>query len=286
MNDFTEETATAIVIERLSGCPDARLRQVMESVVRHLHALVRETQLTEDEWAAAIRFLTSVGHTCDERRQEFILLSDVLGVSMLVDAINHRLPEDFTQSTVLGPFHVAGAPERHSGDDISGGVAGEPLLVRGRVLDGEGEHIPGAELDVWQADAEGFYDVQRPEVGMRLRGRLRADAEGSFRFRTIKPCSYPLPTDGPVGELLRATGRHPYRPAHIHFIVGAPGFRAVTTHLFVAGDPHLGSDAVFGVKGSLVVPLARRDDAAEAARERMTAPFWLLERDFRLARAG
>jgi catechol 1,2-dioxygenase len=285
MRDFDENTATEIVVERMSGCPDPRLRAVMESVVRHLHAIVRETQLTQEEWATAVRFLTSVGRTCDERRQEFILLSDVLGVSMLVDAINHRLPADFTESTVLGPFHVEGAPEREAGDDISGGAAGEPLLVRGRVLDADGQPVAGADLDVWQADADGFYDVQLPEVGTRLRARLRADEGGNFRFVTIKPRSYPLPTDGPVGELLAKTGRDPHRPAHVHFLVGAPGFQPVTTHIFVAGDPYLASDAVFGVKRSLIAELAWCDDRSEVAREGMAAPFWVLERDFRLARA-
>jgi hydroxyquinol 1,2-dioxygenase len=286
MRDFNENTATEIVVERLAGCPDPRLRAVMESVIRHLHAIVRETRLTQAEWATAIRFLTAVGQKCDDKRQELILLSDVLGVSMLVDAVNHALPEAFTESTVLGPFHVDGAPERALGEDLRGGAAGEPLLVRGRVLDADDRPIVGAELDVWQADAEGFYDVQRPDVGTRLRARLRADAEGRFRFRTIKPCSYPLPTDGPVGELLAKTGRHPHRPAHIHFIVSAPGHTPVTTHIFVAGDPYLASDAVFGVKRTLIAELARREDPAEQERENMPGPFWLLARDFRLASAG
>lgn len=287
MLDFNEENATEAVLARMEGCPDPRLRRIMESVVRHLHAVVRETEPTMEEWMQAIRFLTAVGQKCDERRQEWILLSDTLGVSMLVDAINNRKPNGATESTVLGPFHVEGAPERALGDSISLDGRGEPCVIRGRVVDAAGRPIAGARLDVWQTSADGFYDVQQPGVQpeMNLRGVFHADGEGRFWFRTVRPAAYPIPTDGPVGALLTALGRHPYRPAHIHFIVSADGFAPVTTHIFVDGDPYLDSDAVFGVKASLVAPFTRVDDAEEAARHGVPAPFWLVERDFGLAPA-
>jgi protocatechuate 3,4-dioxygenase beta subunit len=207
---------------------------------------------------------------------------------MLVDAINNRKPSGATESTVLGPFHVAGAPERALGDSISLDAKGEPCVVRGRVVDTAGRPVPGAKLDVWQTSADGFYDVQQPGVQpeMNLRGIFHAGADGRFWFRTVKPCAYPIPTDGPVGQLLRALGRHPYRPAHIHFIVSAEGFDPVTTHIFVAGGDYLDSDAVFGVKASLVEPFRLVSDPAEAAGYRVAAPFHLVEHEFGLARTA
>ncbi len=282
MTGFTEDTSAETVLARLSECPDGRLSEVMSSVIRHLHAMVKEVEPTQEEWMTAIRFLTEVGQMCDERRQEWILLSDILGVSMLIDAINNRKPAMATPSTVLGPFHVEGAPELPLGANISRTDKGEPLLVSGRVLDEAGRAIAGAELDIWQTSPDGFYDVQQPDEqpAMNLRGRFRTDKDGVFHFRSIKPCSYPIPTDGPVGKLLTGMGRHPYRPAHIHFIISADGYESVTTHLFVEGDEYLDSDAVFGVKDALIVPfvLHPADDGAEA--------YYTVENDFRLCTAS
>ncbi len=253
MRDFDEHNITEAVVERFGGTPDARLKQLMTSLVRHLHDFVREVEPSFEEWLAAVNFLTRTGQMCDARRQEFILLSDTLGVSMLVDAINHRLPAGATETTVLGPFHVEGSPEVANGADISAGVAGEPLFAEGTVSAADGTPLPGALVQVWQSDAEGFYDLQKPELdGMALRGQLRTDAGGKFWFRTITPAAYPIPYDGPVGDMLTATARHPWRPAHVHFMISAPGYETLVTHVFVAGDKYLDSDAVFGVKNSLI----------------------------------
>ena len=241
MQDLSATNLTDSVLARLDGCDDARFRQIMTSLISHLHAFVRETDLTEAEWTAGIRFLTATGQQCDDKRQEFILLSDTLGVSMLVDAINHRKQAGATESTVTGPFHVAGAPELPSGSDIAEGVNGEPTYFFGRVLTVQGEPIAGATLDVWSTDGEGWYDVQRPGQALQARAKIRADDQGRYAFWTVKPVSYPIPTDGPVGRMLLKMGRHPYRPAHTHMIVSAPGFLPVTTHLFVDGDPYLES---------------------------------------------
>jgi protocatechuate 3,4-dioxygenase beta subunit len=254
MRNLTEANLADAVVARLARCEDPRFKQVMEGIIRHLHAFVREVKLTEAEWAAGIRFLTATGHKCDADRQEFILLSDVLGVSMLVDAINHQKPPGATESTVLGPFYIEGAPDLPHGGDISHGGPGEPTEVSGRVLTPDGKPIAGALLDVWQTAPNGFYSTQDPNQDrFNLRGRFRTNANGAFLFRTIKPTSYPVPTDGPVGVVLNAMGRHPMRPAHLHFIVSAPGYETLTTHLFVEGDPYLDSDVVFGVKNALVV---------------------------------
>lgn len=287
MRGFTEETATEIVLARLSECNDDRLRQVMTSIIRHLHTVVREVEPSEEEWLDAIQFLTATGQMCDDKRQEWILLSDTLGVSMLVDAITNRKPVGATESTVLGPFHVEGAPDLPHGANISVEGKGEPLVVSGRVLGPDEKPLEGAELDVWQANPEGYYDVQQPDVqpAMNLRGRFRTGADGKFQFRSVKPCSYPIPTDGPVGRLLSALGRHPYRPAHIHFIVSAEGFQPVTTHLFVAGDPYLESDAVFGVKKSLIVPFELETSDERATLLGVTAPFYSATYDFKLSEA-
>jgi catechol 1,2-dioxygenase len=253
----------------------------MTSVVTHLHAVIRDVEPTPDEWQTAIRFLTETGQMCDGRRQEFILLSDTLGVSMLTDAINNRKPSGATESTVLGPFHIAGAPAKAMGDTICLDGKGDPAWVSGRVLDLEGNPIEGALLDVWQASSDGAYDSQDPEQPeMNLRGLFTTGADGRFFFRTVKPSSYPVPTDGPVGRMLTALGRHPMRPAHIHFIVGAPGFEPVTTHMFVANDPYLDSDAVFGVKDSLVVPFVEIDDSARAQELGLHNPFYIAEHEF------
>jgi catechol 1,2-dioxygenase len=246
---------------------------------------VKEVEPRFDEWLAAVQFLTRTGQICDEKRQEFILLSDTLGVSMLVDAINHRKPSGATESTVLGPFHVAHAPVMQMGDSISRDQKGEPLVMSGRVLDQRGAPIRGALLDVWQASADGFYDIQdERQPSMNLRGLFRTGDDGRYFFRTVKPSSYPIPTDGPVGAMLTALGRHPMRPAHVHFIISADGCEPLTTHLFVAGDPYLESDAVFGVKDSLIVPFVRHDDQTEAALAGVTSPFYTAEHEFVLVR--
>ena len=285
MRDFNENNATAAVIERMSGAKDARFKQIMTSLVTHLHAMVREVEPTMDEWMTAIQFLTATGQISDDKRQEFILLSDTLGVSMLVDAINNRKPSGATESTVLGPFHVAGAPKKKMGDTISLDGKGDPAYVSGRVVDEAGKPIEGALLDVWQTSSDGAYDIQDPnQPEMNLRGLFTTGADGKFFFRTVKPSSYPIPTDGPVGTMLIAMGRHPMRPAHIHFIVGAKGFEPVTTHIFVEGDEYLDSDAVFGVKDSLIEPFVLHDDPAEAKKLGLGNPFYTAGHEFKLVR--
>jgi catechol 1,2-dioxygenase len=272
---FSEERSAEVVAASFDATPDPRLRTVLTSLVHHLHAFVKDVELTEGEWRAAIAFLTATGQKCDAVRQEFILLSDVLGVSMLVESINHRTAGQATESTVLGPFHVVDSPARDLGAVIALDGKGEPCLVTGEVTGPDGEPLAGAQVDVWQANADGFYDVQQrdtqPEAN--LRGLFTADDDGRFWFRTIVPRYYPIPADGPVGRLLSATGRHPNRPAHIHFIVTAPGYLPVTTHLFVADSPYLDSDAVFGVKESLVRDFPVVDDPEQAARVGLPNPF-------------
>jgi catechol 1,2-dioxygenase len=278
-----EQKITSAVLKSLSNTKNRRLKQVMTHLVKHLHAFVQETELTEAEWWTAIQFLTQTGHMCDDRRQEFILLSDTLGVSMLVDAINHRFPAGATETTVLGPFYVKGAKFMPHGTNISRGRGGELTLVSGRVRAVGGKPIAGAVLDVWQTAPNGMYDLQDPnQPDMNLRGRFRTDAQGRFHFRTVKPVSYPIPHDGPVGKMLQSLGRHPYRPAHLHFIVSAKGYHPVTTHLFVKGDKYLGSDAVFGVKQSLICDYQRHTNAADAKKLGVKAPFSTLNYTFGL----
>lgn len=253
--DFDEHSITDAVVDRFANTPDPRLKEIMQALVRHAHNFVREVELTQDEWLAAIMFLTRVGQISDDKRQEFILLSDTLGISMLVDAINHRMPEGTTETTVLGPFYVQNPPVKEAGADISGGEHGTPLFVSGTVHAPDGTPLANAWMDVWQSDEDGYYDVQKEGDDPNLRARFHTDAEGKFAFWTIVPKYYPIPADGPVGDMLAATKRHPYRPAHIHFMIGHPGFETLVTHLFIDGDPYLDSDAVFGVKQSLIVNL-------------------------------
>ena len=262
-------------MESFANTPDPRLRELLTHLVRHLHAFVRDTEPTIGEWQRAIEFLTATGHQCDDERQEFILLSDVLGISMLVETINHRKTAGATESTVLGPFHVVTSPRRDLGDTIDLVGSGTPCVVEGRVLSAGGTPLPGAVLDVWQASDQGFYDVQQPDVQPRGNGRglFTAGEDGAFWFRTVVPCHYPIPTDGPVGALLGATKRHGYRPAHIHFIVTAPGHHELTTHIFVAGSPYIESDTVFAVKKSLITEFTPVDDPEQAARYGLTGPF-------------
>ncbi len=279
----TTHPITADVLARLDGTPDPRLRALMRALVRHLHAFAEETRLTEAEWLAAIRFLTATGQACDDRRQEFILLSDVLGLSMRVVDLNAGAPPGCTEPTVFGPFHVEGAPRVPSGGDVAAGAAGEPCWVQGRVLGLGGAPLPHADIDVWQADAEGLYDVQRPALAHpQARAVLRADADGRYRFWTVLPEPYPIPTDGPVGRLLEATGRHPWRPAHLHFMISAPGHERLITHVFRRGGRYLDSDAVFGVRPSLVADWVRHEPGVAPDGSRRDTPYWTLDFDFTL----
>ncbi|GAA4063579.1 dioxygenase [Actinomadura miaoliensis] len=273
--DFTEDTVTDAVVASFDRTPDARLRHCLTVLTRHLHAAVRELEPTLAEWQKAIEFLTATGQKCDPVRQEFVLLSDVLGVSALVESINHRTGSGATEATVLGPFHLTESPRRRPGEAISEVGEGETCLVTGSVRGTDGRPLAGATVDVWQADAHGFYDVQQPGVQEPGNGRglFTTDDSGRFWFTTVVPAHYPIPTDGPVGELLAATARHSYRPAHIHFIAEADGHVPVTTHIFVAGSPYLDSDAVFAVKRSLVRDFTEVTDAEEAAEYGLTPPY-------------
>jgi hydroxyquinol 1,2-dioxygenase len=259
MKYFTEECSVEAVLERTSPDADKRLTEVMASLVAHLHAFAKDVGLTEPEWEAGISFLTRTGQLCSDERQEFILLSDALGFSMLVDAVNHRRPPGSTESTVFGPFHVQGAPIRAMGDDIRLDGKGESCLFAGRILDLSGAPIEGACVDVWSDNADGYYDVQQPDVQPKWnnRGRFLTGADGRYEFQGIKPTAYPIPDDGPVGQLLGHLGRHPYRPAHMHFLITAPAHQRLVTHTFAEGDTYLASDAVFGVKESLVATYER-----------------------------
>ncbi|WP_337269566.1 dioxygenase [Oryzifoliimicrobium ureilyticus] len=238
---------------------DQRLATIMAGLVKHLHQFAREVELTQSEWEYAIGFLTKTGQICSAERQEFILLSDTLGVSMLVDAINNRRPEGATENTVFGPFHVEGAPVRQMGEQICLDGKGESCLFTGRVIDLDGKPIEGAHIDVWSDNAEGYYDVQQPDIQPRWnnRGVFITGADGLYSFVGIKPVSYPIPDDGPVGKMLAHLGRHPYRPAHMHYMIRAKGFQKLVTHTFVGGDEYLTSDAVFGVKKTLIAPFVR-----------------------------
>ena len=279
MRNLDEDTITEAVLAAMKDAPDERLRVVMTSLVQHLHAFAREVELTEEEWFAGIRFLTDAGRITDETRQEFILLSDVLGLSMLVTVQNNRKPPGATESTVLGPFFVAGAPQVENGADISNGAKGPPSVVRGQVRSVDGRPIPDAVIDVWQSDEDGFYDVQQPapdgDVEPRARAQLRSGPDGRFHFRSVLPQHYPIPADGPVGAMLTALGRHPWRPAHLHFLIEAPGFERLITHVFRNGDEYLDSDAVFGVRSGLIADWVRHEpDAGELE------PWYSLDYDF------
>ncbi len=249
--DFNENNATDAVLSSFAKIKNKRLKQIMSSIITHLHEVVKEVEPTEDEWMKAIMFLTKTGQKCDDRRQEFILLSDVLGVSMLLDAINNRKSKDETETTVLGPFH-APSPTVTNGENIAKRVVGDNCIVSGNIMDIDKNPIPGASIEVWQSGPDGLYDIQKDGDVVDLRATLSSLKDGSYLFRTVKPQYYPIPVDGPVGDLLNNLDRHPYRPAHIHFMVKAEGYRDLVTHVFIDGDKYLESDTVFAVKKSLI----------------------------------
>lgn len=281
-----ENTVTAAVLAQIEHTPDPRLRQIVSSLVKHLHDFAREVYLTEDEWFAAIEFLAETGHMCSGTRQEFILLSDTLGLSQLVVSQNHRRVPEATEQTVLGPFHVEGIDIVPNGADIAAGLPGDPCYVNAWVTSVSGEPIPRATVDVWQADGVGGYDVQDPSWApdeAKLRAVFETDTAGHFHFRTILPSAYPIPTDGPVGRMLMATNRTAMRPAHIHFLVRAPNYDTLITHIFVEGDPWLDKDAVFGVRGSCIAPYVRHDRGDVTPDGTVSAgPFYTLDYTFRL----
>jgi catechol 1,2-dioxygenase len=282
MRNMTEAELTQVVLDRYANTPDPRLREILSSLIRHLHAFVRDVRLTEKEWLDSVMFLTRVGQKCDDKRQEMILLSDNLGISALVNMISAEVGPGATESTVVGPFYVPASPRRAEGESILlRPLAERELIVHGHVVGPDGEGVPGAAIEVWQTDANGMYDIQDGDQPVdNLRGTYVSRPDGRFVIRTIRPTSYPIPTDGPVGELLRATNRHPWRPAHLHAIVSAPGYRSLTTHLFDAEDDYLDSDVVFAVKESLIRTFHSNENSAEAERYGVAAPFWELTTNF------
>jgi protocatechuate 3,4-dioxygenase beta subunit len=251
---FNEENSADVVISRIAKSTEPRLAEIVGVITRHLHAAIKEIEPTQDEWMSAIQFLTATGHMSDDWRQEFILLSDVLGVSMLVDAINNRKPSGASESTVLGPFHVPNVPELPMGANICLDGKGEPMLIKGRIMSTDGTPISGAKIDVWQTNDDGFYDVQQKGIqpDFNLRGVFRTSEDGTYRFWGAKPRFYPIPDDGPVGKMLESLGRHPYRPAHLHYIIEAEGFQKLVTHIFDPDVEYIHSEAVFVVNKSLL----------------------------------
>ena len=282
---FTEENSADVVVSQIAETTEPRLAQVIEAVTRHLHAAVKEIEPTQEEWLAAIMFLTKTGQKSDYWRQEFILLRDIFGVSMLVDAINNRKPSGASDSTVLGPFHVPDVPELPMGANICLDGKGHPMLIKGRILNTNGDPIEGAKIDVWQTNDDGFYDVQQKGIqpDFNLRGVFRTGADGTYMFWGAKPRFYPIPDDGPVGKLLASLGRHPYRPAHLHYILEADGYETLITHIFDPDDEYIRSDAVFGVKESLLAKFDLIEDPARFEKEGAKGPFYEVVHDFVLA---
>jgi len=285
MRNVDENTITQEVLERIANTPKPRVKEIMSALIRHLHDFAREVRLTEAEWFEGIRFLTDTGHITDDKRQEFILLSDALGLSMLVIAQNHRKPAGCTEATVFGPFYVANAPEYPLGADLAQGAKGEPCYVQATVCGPDGEPVPRATVEVWQADAAGFYDVQYGGGEHRARGVLRADDQGRVYFKSVLAEAYPIPADGPVGRMLDATARHPWRPAHMHFMVDAPGYERLITHVFRDGDRYLDSDAVFGVRSSLITTWDRHEAGLMPDGASSAVPFYTLKFAFVLNRS-
>jgi protocatechuate 3,4-dioxygenase beta subunit len=285
---FNEENSADVVISRIAKSTEPRLAEIVGVITRHLHAAIKEIEPTQDEWMSAIQFLTATGHMSDDWRQEFILLSDVLGVSMLVDAINNRKPSGASESTVLGPFHVPNVPELPMGANICLDGKGEPMLIKGRIMSTDGTPISGAKIDVWQTNDDGFYDVQQKGIqpDFNLRGVFRTSEDGTYRFWGAKPRFYPIPDDGPVGKMLESLGRHPYRPAHLHYIIEAEGFQKLVTHIFDPDDEYIHSDAVFGVKKSLLAKFELIDNPEIIAIEGANSSFYKVVHDFVLAAAS
>lgn len=287
MRNLDEQTITQAVLTRNAGTEDRRLHEIMTSLVQHLHAFARETRLTEAEWEKGVAFLTAVGQICSPTRQEFILLSDTLGLSTLVIAQNHKKPVGCTEATVFGPFHVQDVPHFELGADIASDLPGTPWFVSGCIRNIDGEAIPQADIEVWQADDAGFYDVQKDGLeAYHGRAVLQADGEGRYYFRTIVPECYPIPHDGPVGKMLQALERHPWRPAHLHFMISAPGYERLVTHVFREGGEYLDSDAVFGVRSSLIANWVRHESGIAPDGSRHETPFFTLEFDFVLNRSA
>jgi hydroxyquinol 1,2-dioxygenase len=281
----TEDNITDLAVERWATAKDPRLAELMTALVRHLHDFAREVRLTEAEWMAAVQWLTATGRISDEKREEFILASDVLGLSMLVVQMNHRLDPQATPATVLGPFHIEGSPELDYAEDMSDGLPGTPLYLHGTVRDLTGAPVGGGVLDVWQADAEGAYEAQIPDVDeARLRAKYTTREDGSYCLRTIAPLGYTIPMDGPVGDLIGRTEISHFRPAHIHFLINVPGYEPLITHLFQEGAPYLDSDVVFGTKQELVVPFDQRDPGPTPDGGTIDVPWLEARYDFVLQR--
>ncbi len=289
MTQFSEPELTAAVIDSFKDTPNPRAKFLLQELVKSLHAYVQKTDLTFEEWEFAIDFLTRTGQKCTPIRQEFILLSDVFGVSMLVDAVNHREREGATETTVLGPFYVGEHKVTPHGTDISANLQGERMFVQSRVTDISGKPLPGVPVDVWHADDDGFYDSQKPTYatqGPSSRARFITDADGRFFFRTIKPCSYPIPVDGPVGEMIHYTKRPALRPAHVHFLVAAPGYEPLVTHVFIGGDPNIDCDVVFGVKDELIANIEKRADPTMPDGKPAATPWHLMTYEFKIRPGG
>jgi hydroxyquinol 1,2-dioxygenase len=284
MQCATEENLTELAVKRWEACHSPRLREIMQSLVKNLHGFVREVDLQEDEWLTAVNWLAKTGQLSTGKRHEFILLSDVLGISMLVDAINHRFSTGATPSTVMGPFHIEGSPELPMGTDLAAGLAGEPCYVVGTILDLDGKPIAGAKLDVWQADADGMYESQLGKEEPFLRAIFRTGPDGKYMIRTIAPPGYSIPMDGTVGDLMRETDISHYRPAHIHFYITSPGYQPLITHLFKKDARYIDSDVVFGVKEGLIAEFKRQPAGKTPTGEVSSKPFYVVSYDFTLSR--
>jgi len=281
----TEENLTDLALKQWEACHSPRLRQIMQSLVKHLHGFVRDVDLKQDEWLMAVDWLARTGKLCSDKRQEFILLSDVLGISMLVDAINHRFPEGATPSTVIGPFHIDDSPELPMGANVAEGLAGETCFLVGNVRDTEGKPVQNAKLDIWQADADGLYESQLGAEEPVLRAIFHTGADGKYAIRTIAPPGYSIPMDGTVGDLLRGTDISHFRPAHIHFFITAPGYETLITHLFKKGAKYIDSDVVFGVKDKLIVDFKQHPAGKTPTGENSSQPFLVVNYDFILSKS-